>query len=114
MISRWAVWLVNLDPVVGSEQGKARPAVIISRTEINELLNVCTVIPLSSLKEGRKIYPNEAFFPVGTANLSSDSIALCGQIRTIDKKRLIRCYGSVERTDLHDAVEEALRFHLSL
>lgn len=105
---------MNLDPVIGSEQGKARPALIISRTEISELLNVCTVIPLSSLKQGRRMYPNEALLPVGTANLSADSIALCGQIRSIDKKRLIRCYGTIDQSGLHDAVEEALRFHLSL
>ncbi len=44
---RWTVWLANLDPVVGSEQGKTRPVIIISENQINEVLFVVNVLPLT-------------------------------------------------------------------
>ena len=33
---KWSIWLANLDPVIGSEQGKTRPVLIVSETEINK------------------------------------------------------------------------------
>ncbi|KAF5413868.1 MAG: hypothetical protein C5S38_05425 [Candidatus Methanophagaceae archaeon] len=45
---RWRIFLVNLDPVVGSEQGKTRPVLIISEEEINQILPVVNVLPITS------------------------------------------------------------------
>ncbi len=59
-IGQWSVWQANLDPVVGSEQGKIRPVVIVSKTTLNDILPVANVIPLTSRKPNRRIYPNEA------------------------------------------------------
>jgi mRNA interferase MazF len=56
---RWTIWRANLDPIVGSEQGMTRPVLIISDDVINELLNTVNVIPLTSRKNNRMIYPNE-------------------------------------------------------
>ena len=56
---KWSIWRANLDPVIGSEQGKSRPVLIISENDINELLNIVNIIPITSLKPGRIIYPNE-------------------------------------------------------
>ena len=60
--SQWTVWLANLDPVVGSEQGKTRPVLIISKSSLNSILPVVNVIPISSRKANRRIYPNETLF----------------------------------------------------
>ncbi len=49
---RWNIYQANLDPVVGSEQGKARPVLVISEEAINRLLSVLNVIPLTSMKVG--------------------------------------------------------------
>lgn len=57
---KWSIWRANLDPVIGSEQGKTRPVLIISEKDINELLNIVNIIPITSLKAGRNVYPNEA------------------------------------------------------
>jgi mRNA interferase MazF len=64
-VARWSIWLANLDPVVGSEQGKTRPVLVISDTRLNDILPVVNVLPLTSRKPGRRIYPNEAGIPVG-------------------------------------------------
>ena len=44
----------------------------------------------------RQIYPNESLIPAGKYGLKSESIILCHQIRTIDKKRLSRKYGQID------------------
>ena len=59
-IPRWSVWLANLDPVIGSEQGKTRPVLVISQTALNDVLPVVNVLPVTSRKPYRRIYPNEA------------------------------------------------------
>jgi mRNA interferase MazF len=83
--AKWSIWRANLDPVIGSEQGKSRPVLIISEDDINLLLNVVNIIPITSRKQGRIIYPNEVLLPAEKYGLENESIALCHQIRTIDK-----------------------------
>jgi mRNA interferase MazF len=43
-VERWSVWQANLDPVVGSEQGKTRPILVLSDTALNDILPVVNVI----------------------------------------------------------------------
>ena len=57
---KWSLWMANLEPVMGSEQGKTRPVVIISEDAMNAILPVVNVLPLTSRKPGRRVYPNEA------------------------------------------------------
>jgi len=47
---KWNIFLANLDPVVGSEQGRTRPVLVISEDEINRILPVVNVIPLTSMR----------------------------------------------------------------
>src|SRR5438552_13625589 len=102
-VSRWSIWLANLDPVVGSEQGRTRPVLIISETAINSILPVVNVLPITSRKPERKIYPNEALLPAGTAGLTAESIILTYQIRTLDKKRLQKMFGEITELALQEA-----------
>ena len=111
---KWSVWRANLDPVIGSEQGKSRPVLIISEDDVNELLNIVNIIPITSRKSGRVVYPNETLIPFGTCGLEKESIALCHQIRTIDKKRLSKVYGTVENPQLQSEVVEAICFQLGI
>lgn len=112
--ARWSVWLASLDPVVGSEQGKTRPVLVVSDTRLNQILPVVNVLPVTSRKPGRRVYPNEALLPAGAAGLAAESIALCYQVRTLDKQRLIQPFGSLDDANLRDAVLAALRFQLAL
>jgi len=111
---KWSIWRANLDPVIGSEQGKSRPVIIISEDEINDLLNIVNIIPVTTKKEGRIIYPNEALLPIIDTDLENESIALCHQIRTIDKKRLSKEYGMISNIHIHHEIIEALCFQLGI
>lgn len=112
MISKWEIWLANLDPVIGSEQGKTRPVLIISNQDVNDLLNVVNVLPITSKRSGRIIYPNEVLIESGKFGLKKDSIILSQQIRTLDKNRMIRKIGAVDDFNLKQKVIEALSFQL--
>ncbi|HBB98455.1 MAG TPA: type II toxin-antitoxin system PemK/MazF family toxin [Blastocatellia bacterium] len=109
---RWSVWLANLDPVVGSEQGRTRPVLVLSDTGLNQTLPVVNALPITSRKRNRRIYPNEALIPAGTAGLDLESIVLCYQIRTLDKQRLIRNLGTLREIKLRADIVAALRFQL--
>jgi len=90
-MKQYDVYLADLNPTVGREQFGKRPVLVISN-DYENLLDVVTVIPITSLKEGRKIYPNELFLP---NELEKPSILLCQQIRTISKHRLIKKLTSI-------------------
>lgn len=113
-IERWSVWLADLEPVVGSEQGKTRPVLVLSQTALNQTLPVVNILPITSRKPNRRVYPNEALLAAGTANLSNESIVLCFQIRTIDKKRLVRKIGDLTDTVKQAEIVEALCFQLEI
>ena len=53
---RWNIFLANLDPVIGSEQGKTRPVLVISEERINQILPVINIVPLTSLSHHKILY----------------------------------------------------------
>lgn len=112
MSFRWHIFLANLDPVIGSEQGKTRPVLVISEEEINQILPVVNVLPITARKAGRKIYPNEVLIPAGTDGLVKESIVLCYQIRTLDKKRLSKALGKIDSPELQENIIDAMFFQL--
>ncbi len=81
-MKRFEVWLVNLDPTVGSEIRKTRPAVIVSPDELNTHLQTVVVVPLTT---GRA-YP----FRIATKIQGKAGVAAMDQIRTVDKRRLVK------------------------
>lgn len=111
---RWHVFLANLDPVIGSEQGRTRPVLVISEEAINQILPVVNILPITARKTGRRIYPNEVLILVGTGGLEQESIVLCYQIRTLDKKRLIREIGKIDELELQEAIIDVLCFQLGI
>ncbi|MDI6447578.1 type II toxin-antitoxin system PemK/MazF family toxin [Anaerobaca lacustris] len=86
-MNRFEVWLVNLDPTIGSETRKTRPAVIVSPDELNKHLRTVIVVPLTT---GRT-YP----FRVATKVAGKPGVAAVDQIRTVDKQRLVKKVGTV-------------------
>ncbi len=91
-MNQYDVYLADLNPTIGQEQFGKRPVLIISNNYEN-LLNIVTVIPITSLKNKRKIYPNELLLQ---NELEKPSILLCQQIRTISKNRLIKKLTSID------------------
>lgn len=87
--NRFDVYLINLDPTVGSEIQKTRPCLIISPDEMNRHVHTVIVAPMTSATKG---YPTRVncSFKKKTGQIVLD------QIRTIDKKRLVKRLGSVD------------------
>ena len=108
-MKRGEVWLVDLDPVRGSETGKRRPALVVQNDLANEASPTVTVIPLTG-STGR-VYPFQVLLPAGEGGLPKVSKALCEQIRTVSRLRLVRCLGTVPPERLSD-VRKAVDRHL--
>jgi len=95
--ARGEVWLVALDPTVGTEIQKTRPCVIVSPPEINDYLRVVLVAPLTS---GSRPAP----FRVATTLEGKAGLMLLEQIRAIDVARLVKKIGALDRLTLHSAL----------
>ncbi|MCL4513338.1 MAG: type II toxin-antitoxin system PemK/MazF family toxin [Candidatus Eremiobacteraeota bacterium] len=108
---RGEIWLVSLDPIIGSEIGKARPALVISNDRGNEFSETVTVLPITSQTD--KVYPFEALIPPGLGNLLKPSKVKSNQIRTVDKKRLVKFIGTLEEKIMED-VDRSLLIHLGI
>jgi len=111
---KWGIFIADLNPIIGSEQRGKRPVIVVSDEDFNSVMPVVTVLPITSLKEGRKVYPNEVLLKKGVARLSLDSIILTHQIRTISKQRLKDTIGVIDDNKTKEAINDALRVHLNL
>ncbi len=108
---RGDVWTVDLEPVVGSEQGKARPAVIIQNDIGNYYSPVLIVAAITSGDRARYDVQVEIKAPEG--GLHHNSLVLLNQIRTIDKRRLGRFWGRLAPQTMSQ-VDEAIGISLGL
>ena len=100
------IWLVNLDPSTHSETGKTRPAIILSIDEMNEHSPRVLVAPITSNVE--KIYLHDIYVPAGAGGLSKDSKVMLDQLRSIDKRRLIKKIGQIDKELLKKACNGAM------
>ena len=108
---RGDIWTVDLEPVVGSEQGKARPALVIQNDIGNQYSTVLIVAALASGEEARYDVQVEVRAPEG--GLRRNSLVLLNQIRTIDKRRVGRYWGRLSAETMQ-RVDEAIRISLGL
>jgi mRNA interferase MazF len=97
VVARGDVWLVALDPTVGSEIQKTRPCVVVSPAELHDHLRTVIVAPMTTA--GRA-----APFRVPLTFLRKKGLILLDQIRTVDKTRLVKRAGSVSDTALSNAL----------
>ncbi len=86
----------------------------ISEEEANKVLPVVNILPITSRKLNRKIYLNEALLPTNETGLHKESILMCYQIRTIDKKRLVKMVGKIDSPKLRLKIMNATMFQLGL
>ncbi len=111
---RGDIYMVNLDPVVGKEIGKARPAVIIQNDIGNKFSPVTIIAPISSVKEITKPLPIMIYLTELEGGLKEESYVDCGQIRTIDsKERLITKIGTLSHHKMLE-INKALKISLSI
>jgi mRNA interferase MazF len=107
IVRRGEVWWVDLDPTRGSEIRKTRPAVVLTVDALNRARRTVVVVPLSTGPTPRPP------IVVATASAGAGSVAVCDQVRAVDKSRLTRHVGQLAVADLH-AVEDGVRSILSL
>ena len=89
------VWLIDLDPTVGAELRKTRPAIIVNDNNLGKL-PLKIIIPLTDWKERYELAPWMVKLPPDDTNrLSKDSSADCFQIRSVSEERLVKRIGSV-------------------
>lgn len=113
---RGEIRLVNLDPVVGSEATKRRPAVIVSNDRANASAarlgrGVGTVVPVTS--NVANVYPFQVAMASKESGLRLDSKAQAEQVRSVSVGRLGPVLGRVPPA-LMAALDDALRLHLHL
>jgi len=93
-LNQYQIILVNLDPTIGSEIKKTRPCVITSPNEMNRHLRTIIVAPMTTTS--RK-YPTR----IEANHDNKIGWIVIDQIRTIDKKRIIKCYGELTKQEIN-------------
>ena len=99
MVSRGEIWLVNLDPTVGSEIKKSRPCVVVSPPELNQHLKTVIVAPMTS--QGF-----QAPFRVTLTFQGVSGLIVLDQLRTVDKTRLIKKLGRLQPKTLTTTLQK--------
>jgi mRNA interferase MazF len=93
VVKRGEVWLVNLDPTVGSEIQKTRPCVVISPPEMHDYLRTAIVAPMTT---GSRPAP----FRIAVRHGGKQGLILLDQIRAIDKTRLVKRAGAISPEEM--------------
>ena len=110
---RGDIYLVNLDPTLGAEIRKTRPALVL-QNDIGNKFSPVTIVAAISSKFDEPLYPTEVLISAkALTGLAVDSVVLLNQIRTIDKKRLVKQLGTLSAAKMEEA-NQALRISLAL
>lgn len=86
---------VSLDPVVGHEQGRTRPCVVVQNDIGNRFSSTTIVVPLTDAAHIKMPSPIYVLIRRGDGGTSKDSFALCDQVRTVDQRRFLAVYGTL-------------------
>jgi mRNA interferase MazF len=92
-VKRGDIWLVNLDPTVGSEIKKSRPCVVVSPAELNDHLRTVMVAPMTSKGFA-------APFRMPVTHAGTKGLIVLDQLRTVDKVRLVKRMGALSTKTL--------------
>ena len=93
IVRRGEIWLATLDPTIGAEIQKTRPCVIISPPELHDFLRIVTVAPMTT---GSRAAP----YRIPLRFRRKNGLILLDQLRTLDKRRLMRRLGVVSDNTL--------------
>jgi len=111
-VRRGEIYLVSLDPTVGSEIKKTRPALIIQNDVGNRYSPLTIVAPVTSTPRAKK-YPTDVNITSKESGLDVNSTVLLTQIRTIDKSRIVRRLGALSQAKMRE-VDQAIRVSLAI
>ena len=105
---RGDLYWADLDPHTGSEQGGERPVLVLQDDHVNRVSRTVVVVPFTTNLR-RATLPTALLVPAGTGGLPRDSVALCHQIRAIDKQRLRSRIGQMLPADVAKVEAVVLR-----
>ena len=111
-IKRGDIILAVLEPMKGSEQGGVRPVLVIQNDEGNQFSPTTIIAPITS-RIYEKEYPTNVFIKKEDSLLNNDSTILLNQIRTIDKRRIIKKIGLLDNFTMNK-VDRAIKASLAL
>ena len=112
-MKRGEVYEARLEPVEGSEQGGIRPVIIVSRDAINKSSPLVVIVPITTFKKSRRIYPSQILIKAPAGGLKGDSIVLGEQLRAISKTRLLNYRGILD-SDYLQQLNKVLKITLDL
>ena len=95
IIRRGDVYYADLRPVIGSEQGGVRPVLVIQNDRGNRFSPTVICAAMTS-RVGKSDLPTHAWVSARDSGLKSDSLVLCEQIRTLEKRRLRARAGRID------------------
>jgi mRNA interferase MazF len=104
---------VILDPVIGHEQGRSRPCVVVQNDVGNRYSSTTVIVPLTEASNLKKLSPIYVFVKKGDGGTTKDSYVLCDQIRTVDQRRFRGVYGTLSPATM-TTVDRALLISLGL
>ncbi|MDX6574402.1 MAG: mRNA interferase MazF [Blastocatellia bacterium] len=107
-VSRGEIWLADLNPTQGSEQSGTRPVLIFQNDSINRFTSTFLTISLTANLR-RALLPTCLLVRQGDGGLDKDSVALCHQLRALDKVRLKHRLGTVSKQTMA-AIENRVLF----
>lgn len=110
MVKRGEIYLADLSPVVGSEQGGRRPVLIIQNNTGNKFSPTVIVAAITAA-QGKPSMPTHISIEKTESGLDKDSTILLEQIRTLDKSRLRAKVGKVTEQSMRN-VDKALTVSL--
>jgi len=111
-VRRCSVVMCDFNPVVGTEQAGVRPAVVVQIDRANAVSPHTIVVPFTT-RIRQALLASHYVVKSGRGGLSQDSVALCEQVRVIDKRRIVRQLDKLNRNELA-GLEKALRVILGL
>lgn len=94
VINQYDVFLVSLDPTIGHEISKSRPCVVVSPDEMNHNISTVIIAPMTTKSHA---YPSR----IGVDFKGKSGWVVLDQMRTIDKRRLIRKMGKLSQETVH-------------
>ena len=96
------IWLINLDPTIGAEIKKTRPAIIVNDDTLGKL-PLKIIVPITDWKDRYEIAPwMVKIIPNQINGLAKDSSADCFQIRSVSQDRFVRKIGKVSESIMDD------------
>jgi mRNA-degrading endonuclease toxin of MazEF toxin-antitoxin module len=113
-LRKWDIAWAMLDPAHGHEQAGRRPVLVYCNDVIAAAIELVAVLPITTMKKQRRVYPTEALLRADPAGLDADSLVLCHQLRTVATSRLSPPFGAVADPAMQAAVDRAVRVWLDL